>query len=87
MHKFINKIMLTATFNIVHDKNQIKAQKAGLIHFLNDFLYKYSHIRAHKKGQNIIQKAHVNNQIIIHIIHQKFPRFDHQNFLVHKIGK
>ena len=79
--------MLTATFNIVQDINPIKAQNAGLIHFLNDFLCKYSHIRAHKKGQNINHRGHKNSQKIIHIMHPIFPRFDHQNFLVQKIGR
>ena len=79
--------MLTATFNIVHDKNPIKAQNAGLIHFCSDCLCRYSHVNAHKNGQIIIQKGHTNSQIIIHIIHQIFPRLDHQNFLVHKIGR
>jgi hypothetical protein len=87
MQRYINKIMLTATFSIVHDKNQTKAQKAGLIHFLNDFLCKYSHMRAHKNGQSINHKGHTNSHTIIHIIHHMFPRLDHQNFLVQKIGK
>ena len=87
MHTYINKIMLTATFSIVHDKNQIKAQKAGLIHFCRDFLCIYSHISAHINGQSISHRGHINNQIIIHIIQPKFHRLDHQNFLVQRIGK
>lgn len=79
--------MLTATFNIVQDKNQINAQRAGLIHFCSDFLCRYSHIRAHKKGQNINHKGHRNNPTIIHIIHHRFHHLDHQNFLVQKMGR
>ena len=74
-------------FNKVHHKNPINAQNAGLIDLCRFFFCKYSQIRAHKKGQNIIQRIPKNNHKIIHIIHHRFHRFDHQNFLVPSIGR
>ena len=79
--------MLTIVFSMVHDKNQIKAQNAGLIQFFKEFICMYSHISAHKKGQNINHIGQTNIQIIIHIIHPIFPRLNHQNFLVQRIGR
>ena len=79
--------MLTTVFRIVHDKNQTKAQNAGLIHLCREFLCRYSHMSAHKKGQNISHIGQTNIQIIIHITHPIFPRLDHQNFLVQRIGR
>jgi hypothetical protein len=87
MQRYINKIMLTATFSIVHDKNQTKAQKAGLIDVSIVFLCKYSQIRAHQNGHRIKPIGQKNIQTSIHIMHHRFHRLVHQNFLVHSIGK
>ncbi len=79
--------MLAINFRMVHDKNHINAQNAGLKHFSKTFLCIYSHINAQMKGHVINQIGHKNNHIIIPIIHHRFPRFVHQNFLVHRMGR
>jgi len=87
MQKYINNIILTINFNIIHDKNHIKAQNAGLIDFSILFWCKYSHIKAHQNGHKIKPKGHENIQIIIHIIHHRFHRLVPQYFLVQSIGR
>ena len=87
MQKYMNNIMLITNFNKTPDMNHKKAQKAGLIEFSMLFLCKYSPIRAHQNGHRISPTGQTNIQINIHIIHPRFHRLVHQNFLVHSIGK
>ena len=75
------------SFKIVPDRNQIKAQKAGLKHLFQSFLCIYSPIRAQMKGHHINHNGQKKSHKIIPIIHHRFPYFDHQNFFVPKIGK
>ena len=67
--------------------NHINAQKAGLIDVSILLLCKYSPIRAHQNGQRINPIGQKNIHTIIQIIHHRFHRLVHQNFLVHNIGK
>lgn len=83
----MNRIILAISFNNTPDKNQIKAQNAGLIDFLMFFLCKNSPIKAPANGHKINPIGHANSHIIIHIIHHQFHHLDHQNFLVHSIGR
>ena len=87
MQKYINNIILTINFNIIHDKNHIKAQNAGLIDFSILFWCKYSHIKAHQNGHKIKPIGQINIPTIIHIMHPRFHRLVHQNFLVHNMGR
>lgn len=87
MQKYISRIILIITFNIIQDINPIKAQKAGLIAFVILFLCKYSHINAHANGHKINHIGPKNIQIIIQMIHHRFHNLVHQNFLVHKMGR
>lgn len=79
--------MLIMTFSKTPDTNHKKAQKAGLIDVWILFLCKYSHIKAHQNGHKINPIGQTNIPTIIHIMHHRFHRLDHQNFLVHNIGK
>ena len=79
--------MLAINFNKTPDRNQINAQNAGLIDFFILFLCKNSPINAHANGHKINQMGHANSHITIHTIHHQFHRLDHQNFLVHTIGR
>ena len=79
--------MLTTNFSKTPEVNHIKAQKAGLIECWILFLCRYSPIKAHQNGHRIKPIGQTNIQTIIHIIHPRFPRLVHQNFLVHSIGK
>ena len=72
---------------MIHDKNHIKAQNAGLMDFCILFWCKNSQINAHQNGHKINPKGHENIQTIIHIIHHRFHRLVHQNFLVQSIGR
>ena len=83
----MNNIMLTTNFSKIHDVNHMKAQNAGLIAFSTLFLCKNSPIKAHPKGHKISPKGQKKAHIIIHIIHHRFHRLVHQNFLVHSIGR
>ena len=65
----------------------MNAQKAGLIDASMVFLCKYSHIKAHQNGHRINPTGQKNIHIIIHMMHHRFHRLVHQNFLVHSIGK
>jgi hypothetical protein len=69
------------------DRNPIKAPKAGLIDFWTLFLCKYSHINAHANGHKINPIGQINIHVIIHMRHHQFHHLDHQNFLVHNIGR
>jgi hypothetical protein len=51
------------------------------------FLCKNSQIKAHAKGHKINPIGQTNSQTTVHIIHHRFPRLVHQNFLVHNIGR
>ena len=79
--------MLATNFSNTPDKNPINAQNAGLIDVSILLLCKYSPIKAHQKGQIINPTGQANIQTIIHMIHHRFHRLVHQNFLVHNIGK
>ena len=83
----MNNIILTINFNIIHDRNHINAQNAGLIDFCMFFLCRNSHISAHQNGHKIKPNGQENIQITIQIIHHRFHRLLHQNFLVHNIGR
>ena len=87
MQKYINNIMLITNFSKIQDMNHINAQNAGLIAFSILFLCKYSPIRAHQKGHKISHIGHANSQIAIQMIHHRFHRLVHQNFLVHNMGR
>ena len=87
MQKYMSNMILTTSFSKIQEINHIKAQKAGLIEDFALFLCKYSPINAPANGHRINQTGHANIHIIIHIIHHRFPRLVHQNFLVHNIGK
>ena len=87
MQKYINNIILTINFSQILDKNPIKAQKAGLIDFWICLLCKYSHTNAQANGHKINPIGQINVHVIIHMIHHQFHHLDHQNFLVHSIGK
>ena len=83
----MSNIILTITLSKIPEANHIKAQKAGLIDVLIVFLCKYSQIRAHQNGHRIKPIGQKNIQTSIHIMHHRFHRLVHQNFLVHSIGK
>ena len=83
----MNNIILTISLSKTPEVNHMKAQKAGLIDAEMMFLCKYSPIRAHQNGHKINPIGHANIQTIIHMIHPRFHRLVHQNFLVHSIGR
>ena len=83
----MSNIILTITLSKIPEANHIKAQKAGLTDVSILLLCKYSPIRAHQNGQRINQIGQANTQTIIHMIHHRFHRLVHQNFLVHNIGR
>jgi hypothetical protein len=80
-------MILVIIFSNVHDKNHINAPKAGLIDFCILFWRKNSPTNAQANGHKINHTGQANNQIIIHMMHHRFHRLDHQNFLVHSIGR
>ena len=79
--------MLAINFNKTQDTNQRNAPNAGLIDFSISVWCKYSQIKAQANGQSIKPTGQANNHTTIHIIHHQFHHLDHQNFLVHNIGK
>lgn len=81
------RITLAISFNNIQDTNQTNAPNAGFIDFCISFWCKYSQIKAPANGHNINPAGQANSHIIIPIIHHRFHRLDHPNFLVHNIGK
>lgn len=79
--------MLIASFNKIDEINQMNAQNAGLIDASKFCLCKYSHIKAQANGHKIRPNGQKNIHIIIHVIHHRFPRLVHQNFLVQIMGR
>ncbi|MBQ5945455.1 hypothetical protein IJL65_03550 [bacterium] len=79
--------MLAITFNKVHDKNHINAPNAGLTDFCKLFWCRNSPINAQANGHKISPNGQANNQMTIQTIHPQFHHLDHQNFLVHNIGR
>ena len=79
--------MLITNFSNIDEPNHTKAQNAGLIDASMLLLCKYSQINAHANGHKTNPIGQKKTQITIHIIHHRFHRLDHQNFLVHIIGK
>ena len=83
----MNSIILTINFSKTPDANHINAQKAGFIDLSILLFFRYSPIRAHQNGQRINPIGQANIQTIIHMMHHRFHRLVHQNFLVHNIGR